>query len=58
MTAPVKTITVGEEETPNPLSDTDLILICDGLLIPNQAAAKSMARELRKWRGDPDPSSL
>lgn len=54
---PTKTVTLGEEEDPKPLTNTELELICSGLQIPNQAAAKSMARELRRWRGDRDPDS-
>lgn len=40
---------------PDPLSDYDIQMIHDGLLIPNEKAIKSMAREIRKWRGEKDP---
>lgn len=40
---------------PEPLSDYDIQQIHDGLLIPNEKAIHSMAREIRKWRGDKDP---
>ena len=48
---------VGEKMLP-PLSIDKLRLICSGLLIPNQGAAKSMAHELRVLRGDPNPDSV
>lgn len=40
------------------LSDYDLQMIHDGLLVPNEQSIKSMAREIRKWRGVPNPDSL
>lgn len=48
---------LGQQEMP-PLSDAQLRMICNGLLNPSQGAAKSMAHELRKWRGDPNPGSV
>ena len=42
----------------DPVSDAALHLICCGLLIPSQATAKTMAVELRKWRGDPHPERI
>ena len=41
-----------------PVSDATLHLICCGLLVPSQAVAKTMALELRKWRGDPHPERV
>ena len=41
-----------------PLDDADIELIHSGLLIPNEQAVKSMAREIRKWRGDPNPDTI
>lgn len=43
---------IGEEERP-PLRDLQIQQILSGLLIPNQGAAKSMAREIIRWRGIP-----
>jgi hypothetical protein len=53
----IETIKPGEPET-SPLTDTELELITSGLLIPTQAMAKSMAHELRKLRGVPNPDSI
>jgi hypothetical protein len=41
-----------------PLSDADIAEIHDGLLIPNEKAIHSMAREIRKWRGVEDPDGV
>ena len=41
-----------------PLSDADIAMIHNGLLIPNETAIHSMAREIRKWRGMEDPDSV
>jgi hypothetical protein len=48
---------LGEPALP-PLSHDQLRLICSGLLNPSQGAAKSMARELRVLRGDPNPDAV
>lgn len=40
------------------VSDAVLHLICRGLTVPNQATAKAMAVEVRKWRGDPHPERI
>lgn len=48
-------------ETPDPgspLSDADIALIHNGLLIPNERSIQSMAREIRKWRGVPNPDLI
>ena len=42
---------------PAPLSDEDIAKIHAGLLIPNAKAIHSMAREIRKWRGEPNPDA-
>lgn len=41
-----------------PLTDYSIQLIHNGLMIPTPSAVKSMAREIRKWRGVPDPDLL
>lgn len=43
---------------PEPLSDTEIQLIHAGLAIPNPEAIHSMAREIRKWRGEPNPDAV
>ncbi len=43
---------------PAPLSDADIEEIHDGLLVPNAKAIHSMAREIRKWRGVPNPDAV
>jgi hypothetical protein len=43
---------------PAPLSDFAIQQIHAGLMIPNPEAIRSMAREIRKWRGDPNPDSI
>lgn len=53
----VEVPSLGEQEL-LPLSDAAIRLIHNGLLIPSQGAAKSMAHELRRWRGDPNPDSV
>ena len=57
-TTVVNVPTLGPPALVGPLSDATLHLICCGLLIPSQAAAKNMATELRKWRGDPHPERI
>lgn len=49
----------GDPITPPPeLSDFEIGQIHAGLMIPNAKAIRSMAREIRKWRGNPNPDSL
>jgi hypothetical protein len=43
---------------PAPLSDAEIELIHAGLAIPSAANIHSMAREIRKWRGVPDPDEI
>lgn len=45
-------------ERPELVSDADIALIHCGLLIPNEKAIHSMSREIRKWRGVPDPDLI
>lgn len=51
-------ITDGVGMPPAPLSDYAIQMIHSGLLIPNAAAIRSMAREIRKWRGVADPDAV
>ena len=49
----------GESFTPpEPLSDYAIQMIHAGLEIPNARAIHSMAREIRKWRGEPNPDLI
>ena len=48
----------GETGPPAPLSDYDIEMIHTGLLIPNEKAIHSMAREIRKWRGVANPDAV
>ncbi len=49
----------GESFTPpEPLSDCAIQMIHAGLEIPNATAIRSMAREIRKWRGVPNPDLI
>jgi hypothetical protein len=48
----------GKPGPPVELSDYDIQMIHSGLLIPNEKAVHSMAREIRKWRGAPDPDLI
>ena len=50
----------GQTPPPAPaqLSDEDIKHIHTGQLIPNPQAIHSMAREIRKWRGEPNPDSV
>lgn len=43
---------------PKELSDFDIGQIHAGLMIPSPASIKSMAREIRKWRGIPNPDLI
>ena len=43
---------------PAPLSDFAIEQIHSGLEIPGPAAIHSMAREIRKWRGVPNPDAI
>lgn len=45
----------GESRPPEELSDDQIQMIHSGLLIPSEKAVHSMAREIRKWRGVPNP---
>lgn len=40
------------------LSDYAIQMIHSGLLIPNSNAIRKMAREIRKWRGVPNPDLI
>lgn len=51
-------IEVGPAVSREPLSDATIAQIHDGLLIPNEGAIQNMAREIRKWRGDPNPDTI
>jgi hypothetical protein len=42
-------------EPPAELPDAEIQLIHAGLMIPTLKAVRSMAREIRKWRGEPNP---
>ncbi len=56
-----KPVAVYPEQTftpPEPLSDYDIQMIHAGLLIPNAKAVLSMSREIRRWRGEPNPDSI
>jgi hypothetical protein len=56
---PITVVKPGEPFTPpEPLSDGAIAEIHAGLLIPNASAIHSMAREIRKWRGVPDPDAV
>lgn len=44
--------------SPEPLSDYVITMIHAGLEIPNAESIHSMAREIRKWRGVPNPDSI
>lgn len=47
------------DPTPLPvLSDYDIQMIHAGLMLPNERAIQSMAREIRKYRGVPDPDLI
>jgi len=49
----------GEAFTPpEPLSDYAIQMIHAGLEIPNPESIRSMAREIRKWRGVPNPDLI
>jgi hypothetical protein len=53
------TVFLEQEFTPpDPLSDYDIQMIHAGLLIPNAQAILSMSREIRKWRGEPNPDLI
>lgn len=52
------TITTGTPTAPKPLSDAVIHEIWDGLLLPEEHDIKSMAYEIKKWRGDKNPGSL
>jgi hypothetical protein len=43
---------------PEPLSDASIQEIHCGLRIPNEKAIVSMSREIRKWRGMPNPDLI
>ena len=43
---------------PAPLSDYAIQMIHAGLEVPNAMAIHSMAREIRKWRGVPNPDLI
>jgi hypothetical protein len=45
----------GQTGPPAELSDFEINQIHAGLMIPSEKAIHSMAREIRKWRGVPDP---
>lgn len=45
-------------EPPAPLSDYQVQMIHAGLMRPGLEAIRSMAREIRKWRGVPDPDLI
>lgn len=49
MSEPIKVPSAGEPAKP-PLSDYNIERIIQGLLIPNQGASKSMAKEIRRRR--------
>ena len=57
-TTVVNVPTFGPPALLDPVSDATLHLICCGLLVPSQAVAKTMAVELRKWRGGPHPERI
>jgi hypothetical protein len=48
----------GQTGPPEELSDYDIQMIHAGLLIPSEKAIHSMAREIRKRRGVPNPDSV
>ncbi len=48
----------GAPASPPELPDFEIQLIHAGLMIPNEHAVRSMAREIRKWRGEPDPDLI
>lgn len=50
-------IHIGPPDLPD-LSDYTIGLIHAGLEIPNEAAIRSMAREIRKWRGISNPDAI
>ena len=50
--------TTGSVKPPEPLSDYTIQMIHAGLLIPNEKAIHSMSREIRKWRGEPNPDMI
>jgi hypothetical protein len=54
------TAVYGDEKVtpPKELSDYDIQMIHNGLLIPNRNAILSMSREIRKWRGVPNPDLI
>lgn len=49
MSEPIEVPSAGEPAKP-PLSDYSIDRIIQGLLIPNQGASKSMAKEIRRRR--------
>lgn len=51
-------IQVGPAVSDAPLPDAAIQEIHAGLLIPNAAAIHSMAREIRKGRGVPNPDAI
>ena len=55
----IKVVHPGDTFTPPvELSDSDIEKIHSGLLIPNDKAIHSMAREIRKWRGVENPDAV
>ena len=48
----------GETGPPKELSDYAIQMIHAGLMLPNEAAIRSMSREIRKWRGVKDPDEI
>lgn len=46
------------EPLSQPLPDSSIKMIHNGLMIPNQRAVQRMAREIRKWRGEENPDAV
>jgi len=45
-------------DPPKPLSDFNIQMIHSGLLKPDAPAILSMSREIRMWRGAPNPDLI
>lgn len=54
----IKTVTLGEPMLEHDLSTGQIRFIQSGLHIPNQAAAKRMARMIRVLMGDKAPDTV
>ena len=50
-------VTAGAGKPLAELTDLEIEMIEDGLQIPSEMAWRSMAREIRKWRGVKDPDA-